>query len=49
MVDWYDATRSRQFLPWCASGGIQKPGDLAPQAWDGSPPVRSSAGDRGNR
>ena len=31
MVDWYDATRSRQFLPWCASGGIQEPGDLAPQ------------------
>ncbi|EQD28923.1 phage integrase family protein, partial [mine drainage metagenome] len=27
----YDATLTRQFLPWCASEEIQNPGDLTPQ------------------
>lgn len=31
-VDWYDATLARQFLPWCAAEGIEKPSDLTPQA-----------------
>jgi len=30
-VDWYDATLTRQFLPWCASEEILKPSDLTPQ------------------
>ena len=30
-VDWYDATLTRQFLPWCASEEIFKPSDLTPQ------------------
>jgi len=30
-VDWYDATLTRQFLPWCASAEILKPSDLTPQ------------------
>ena len=30
-VDWYEATLTRQFLPWCASEEILKPSDLTPQ------------------
>lgn len=30
-VDWYDATLTRQFLPWCASEEILKPSDLTAQ------------------
>lgn len=30
-VDWYEATLTRQFLPWCMTEGVQTPSDLTPQ------------------